>query len=165
MGKTACRPQHARPGGVSNLSGLAAHGLTWGVKKEKIMELEKAMDFCNRWLPAWSGNRPDVLISFYAKDAFYSDPFLPQGLKGSDKILAYFKKFISFYPDWKYNAVEIFPTEKGFTLKWKVTLPVKNDTIVAYGLDIVETANDKIKRNEVYFDTASLLKTIKEKKS
>ncbi len=129
------------------------------------MELEKAKDFCNQWLPAWTGNKPELLISFYSDDAFYSDPFIPKGLKGKVKISAYLKNFVSFYPNWKYEHVEIFPTENGFTLKWKVSLPFKNDTVIDYGLDIVEISNDKIIRNEVYFDTARLLKSIKEKQS
>ena len=115
------------------------------------MELEKAKDFCNRWLPAWTGNKPELLVSFYSDDAFYSDPFIPQGLKGNERILKYFRKFVSYYPNWKYEYVEIFPTEKGFTLKWKVSLPINSDTIVDFGLDIVEISNDKIIRNEVYF--------------
>jgi len=129
------------------------------------MELEKAKVFCSQWLPAWTGNKPELLISFYSADAFYSDPFIPKGLKGKEKILAYFRKFLSPYPTWKYEQVEIFPAENGFTLKWKVSLPINNDTVVEYGVDIVEIANDEIIRNEVYFDTASLLKTIKEKQS
>ena len=129
------------------------------------MELEKAKEFCERWLPAWTGNKPDLLISFYSDDAFYSDPFISQGLKGKDKILEYLRKFISFYPDWKYEYVEIFPTENGFTLKWKVSLPINNETVVDYGVDIVEISNGKITRNEVYFDTVRLLKAIKKKQS
>jgi hypothetical protein len=50
-------------------------------------------------------------------------------------------------------------------LKWKVTLPFKNDTVVDYGVDIVEISKGKITRNEVYFDTVRLLKAIKEKQS
>lgn len=129
------------------------------------MERKKAKEFCDQWLPAWTGNKPDLLISFYSDDAFYSDPFIPQGLKGKEQILAYLRNFISFYPNWKYEHVEIFPTENGFTLKWKVSLPFENHTVVDYGLDIVEISNDKIIRNEVYFDTSRLLKAIKEKRS
>lgn len=127
------------------------------------MELEKAKVFCDQWLPAWTGNNPELLISFYSEDAFYSDPFIQQGLKGKGPIFKYFRKFISIYPNWKYDQIEIFPTKNGFTLKWKVSLPIKNDTVIGYGLDIVEISNDKIIRNEVYFDTSSLLKAIKEK--
>jgi len=120
------------------------------------MELEKAKDFCDQWLPAWTGNKPELLISFYCADAFYSDPFIPKGLKGHEKILAYFRKFLSPYPNWEYEQIEIFPTKNGFTLKWKVSLPINNDKVVEFGLDIVEISNDKIIRNEVYFDTGSL---------
>jgi steroid delta-isomerase-like uncharacterized protein len=133
--------------------------------KEKIMEQEKAKEFCERWLPAWTGNKPEMLVAFYSDDAFYSDPYIPQGLKGKEKLLAYLRKLISIYPDWKYEHVEIFPTENGFTLKWKVSLPMNNDTVVDYGVDIVEISNGKITRNEVYFDTARLMKAIKEKQS
>jgi hypothetical protein len=133
------------------------------MSKEKIMELDKAKDFCNQWLSAWTGNRPEFLISFYSDDAFYSDPYIPQGLKGKEQILKYLRKLISIYPDWKYEHVEIFPTENGFTLKWKVSLPFKNGIVVDYGVDIVEISNGRIDRNEVYFDTVRLLKAIKEK--
>ncbi len=132
---------------------------------EKTMELEKAKDFCNQWLPAWTGNNPESLVSFYSEDAFYSDPFIPQGQKGKEQVLAYFRKFVRQYPNWKYDPVEIFPTEGGFTFKWKVSLPINNDIIVDYGMDIIEISNNKITRNEVYFDTARLLKNIKEKQS
>jgi len=70
------------------------------------MKLEKAKDYCNQWLPAWTGNKPELLISFYSEDAFYSDPFIPKGLKGNEQIFAYFRKFISYYPNWKYEQVD-----------------------------------------------------------
>jgi hypothetical protein len=129
------------------------------------MELEKAKDFCEQWLAAWTGNRPEYLISFYSDDAFYSDPYIPQGLKGKEQLLGYFKKLISIYPDWKYEHVEIFPAKGGFTLKWKLSISVNNETVVDYGMDIVEISGDKIIRNEVYFDTARIMKAIKKQQS
>jgi hypothetical protein len=129
------------------------------------MELEKAKEFCNQWLPAWTGNRPEYLISFYSDGAFYSDPYIPQGLKGKEQLLGYFRKLISIYPNWKYEYVEIFPTKNGFTLKWKLSIPINNETVVDYGVDIVEISNDKIIRNEVYFDTTRIMKAIKKKQA
>ena len=128
------------------------------------MELEKAKDFCNKWLPAWTGNKTEWLISFYSENAFYSDPFIAKGLKGREQIFAYFRKFISPYPDWKYYQLKYF-RQKWIYIKMESTFPVNNDKVVEYGVDIVEISNDKIIRNEVYFDTASLLKKIKEKQS
>jgi hypothetical protein len=129
------------------------------------MELEKAKEFCEQWLAAWTGNRPEYLISFYSDEAFYSDPYIPQGLKGKELLLGYCRKLISIYPSWKYEHVEIFPTKNGFTLKWKLSIPINNKTVIDYGVDIVEISNDKIIRNEVYFDTARIMKAIKEKQS
>jgi hypothetical protein len=44
-----------------------------------------------------------------------------------------------------------------------LSIPINNETVVDYGVDIVEISNDKIIRNEVYFDTARMMKAIKEK--
>lgn len=118
------------------------------------------VEFCNQWLNTWTGNKPDRLINFYTKDALYIDPANKNGLKGHDQLLPYFKKLLSLNPDWKWEAVEIIPTEKGFTLKWKATIPVKDKIITEYGLDIVEIDNNKISRNEVYFDRSELLKAM-----
>ena len=30
-------------------------------------------EFCDRWLDAWSGNRPSELIAYYDQDAFYCE--------------------------------------------------------------------------------------------
>lgn len=38
---------------------------------------EQAREFAARWLPAWTGNDPERLASFYTDDAFYCDPAIP----------------------------------------------------------------------------------------
>jgi hypothetical protein len=121
------------------------------------MNADTAMDFSRAWLSAWTGNEPENLIEFYADDAFYLDPARPMGLNGRESILAYFRKLLAANPRWKWEALEVFPTERGFTLKWKATIPVGPDTLMEYGLDIVELHHGKIVRNEVYFNLANLL--------
>jgi hypothetical protein len=44
------------------------------------MNSEDARAFAEKWLSAWSGNRPELLASFYSPDAIYSDPAVPQGV-------------------------------------------------------------------------------------
>jgi hypothetical protein len=122
------------------------------------MELKAAEELCSRWLPAWTGNHPEKLVEFYSQDAFYSDPVHRKGLHGHAELLPYLKRLLAANPEWKWEAVEIFPTEKGFTAKWKATIPAGNTTVVEYGVDIVEVAGGKVTRNEVYFDRAALLK-------
>ncbi len=124
------------------------------------MEIQAAQELCNRWLPAWTGNRPDKLIEFYSTDAFYSDPVRRDGLRGHAQLLPYFERLLAQNPSWKWEVIEVFPTDKGFTGKWKATIPVGNTTVIEYGVDIVEVADGKITRNEVYFDRVALLKAV-----
>ena len=124
------------------------------------MDHAAAGALCDRWLPAWTGNDPARLITFYAQDAFYSDPTVKNGLKGRDALLPYFTKLLGNNPEWKWTREEVFSTGKGFTLKWKAVIPVRGAEIVEYGLDIVEVKGGLITRNEVYFDTRALIAAI-----
>ena len=121
---------------------------------------KQALEFCSRWLPAWTGNKPDRLIEFYSNDALYLDPANKAGLKGRDQILSYFKKLLGMNPNWIWEVLEVYPTEKGFLGKWKATIPVGVDVIIAHGVDIVEIKGSKIVRNEVYFDRTELLEAL-----
>ncbi|MFW9831947.1 MAG: nuclear transport factor 2 family protein [Candidatus Thorarchaeota archaeon] len=110
------------------------------------------LEFCRQWLPAWTGNNPDILLDFYAKNAFYSDPANQNGIQGHDQLKVYFTKLLALNPDWVWEPVEVFPTLKGFTLKWRAVIPVGKKKLVEFGMDIVELDDGKITRNEVYFD-------------
>jgi hypothetical protein len=118
---------------------------------------------CTSWLDAWTGNRPEVLLSFYIEDAFYSDPANRQGLKGHAELRPYFKKLLKYNPDWKWKPIEIKPTANGFTLKCEAAIPVGDSIIKEEGLDIVELSDGKISRNEVYFDRTAWLKAVEKK--
>ena len=117
--------------------------------------------FCKAWLDTWTGNRPKELLEFYHADAFYSDPSKRNGLKGHGQLLSYFEKLLSLNPNWKWETVEIIPTEKGFTLKWKANIPVENSFVEETGLDIVELQDELIIRNEVYFDRLKWIDALK----
>jgi ketosteroid isomerase-like protein len=49
----------------------------------------EAREFAARWLPAWTGNDPLRLASFYTEDLFYSDPTLPDGVTGKKDFIRY----------------------------------------------------------------------------
>lgn len=120
------------------------------------MEFEAAQRFSKDWLAAWTGNQPDRLLAFYAEDAFYSDPARRDGVRGHEALRKYFERLLANFPDWSWETEEVIPTEKGFTLKWRATIPVGGETVVETGLDIVEVEGARITRNEVYFDRATL---------
>jgi SnoaL-like domain len=119
--------------------------------------------FCTNWLNSWTGNQPEKLLAFYTEDAFYSDPANRTGLKGHQQLLPYFSKLLKYNPNWKWKAVEIIETSKGFTLKWEASIPVGDKIITEQGLDIVELQNEKITRNEVYFDRSAWLQAVERK--
>ena len=116
------------------------------------MEKNVLQSFVDEWLASWTGNRPDILLDFYTRDAFYLDPANPKGLSGKEQLFAYFKRLLHRNPNWKWTEDEIFLTEKGFTIKWRAEIPVAQENLIIYGLDIVEMTDNKISRNEVYFD-------------
>jgi hypothetical protein len=127
------------------------------------------LEFCRQWLPSWTGNEPEGLLQFYTENAYYSDPAHPEGLKGKEQLRAYFTKLLEANPNWIWEPVEVFPTLRGFTLKWRAVIPVAKKKLVEYGMDIVELEDGKISRNEVYFDRSRWLefrpkKTTKKKK-
>jgi len=97
------------------------------------------------------------LIEFYSDEALYIDPGNKAGLKGREGIFPYFKKLLAANPNWTWEAIEVFPTELGFILEWKATIPVGADFITERGMDVVEMKNGRISRNEVYFDRSTLI--------
>lgn len=129
------------------------------------MKKKETLDFCNRWLPTWGGDRPNELIDFYSDDALYFDPANKAGLRGHEEILPYFKKLLSANPKWKWEPVEVYSTDLGFVAKWRATIPVGTETVVEDGMDIVEVKHGKITRNEVYFDRSALLDALRKLKS
>ena len=46
-----------------------------------MMSREEAREFASRWLPAWTGNKPEELADYYSGDCFYLDPGIPVGEK------------------------------------------------------------------------------------
>ena len=121
----------------------------------------EAREFAERWLPAWTGNDPELLVSFYSEDAQYLDPAIPHGIRGKPALLAYFRKLLAYNPKWVWRQIESIPMEGGFLNKWVAQIPVGSKTLDIVGVCFVQLdAAGKIRRNEVFFDRAQLLAEI-----
>jgi hypothetical protein len=81
------------------------------------MTREEAREFALRWLPAWTGYKPKKLVAYYSGDVFYSDPGIPNGVRGKEALLAYFQKLLAQNPDWVWTQIEAIPMEGGFLNK------------------------------------------------
>lgn len=123
----------------------------------KYCTANEARAFAEKWLPAWSGNNPDLLTNFYSEDAFYLDPGIPAGVRGKPALLAYFKKLLAQNPAWVWTQIEGIPLEDGFLNKWRAIIPVGATNLDIVGVCFVQLDEaDKIRRNEVYFDHTPL---------
>ena len=122
---------------------------------------DEARQFALSWLPAWTGNDPERLVSFYADDAYYLDPGVPDGINGKPALLAYFSRLLAYNPHWVWTQVEGIPMEDGFLNKWHATIPVGDKSLSITGVCLVQLdAQGMIRRNEVYFDRSNLLAEI-----
>ena len=90
--------------------------------------------FAAQWLPAWSGNKPELLAAFYAEDAVYIDPGIPQGVRGKAALLSYFRKLLANNPDWVWTQIEAIPLQDGFLNKWLARIPVGSNVVEVVGV-------------------------------
>jgi hypothetical protein len=122
---------------------------------------EQAREFAQRWLPAWTGNDPELLASFYSDDAIYLDPAIPEGVKGKEQLLAYFRRLLARNPDWVWTQLEAIPLQGGFLNKWRATIPVGDRTLQVVGVCTVHFDSvGRISPKQVYFDRSSLVAAI-----
>jgi hypothetical protein len=121
-----------------------------------------AKEFAESWLPAWTGNDPERLAGFYTDDAFYSDPAVPEGVRGKEALLAYFRALLARFPDWEWTNTRATPMEGGFLNHWHATVPVGATVIEVDGVCTVQLRDGLIERNEVFFDRSELVTAITE---
>jgi hypothetical protein len=124
----------------------------------RAFDAEQARQFAEKWLPAWSGNRPELLASFYSDDVFYCDPAIPQGVRGRAALLAYFRKLLARYPDWVWTQRGSIPLEHGFLNLWHASIPTGKRRLELDGVCTVQLRQGLIYSNQVYFDRTELLR-------
>lgn len=124
------------------------------------LDAAAARAFAEKWLPAWSGNRPELLASFYAEDAFYADPAVPAGVRGRAALLAYFRRLLARNPRWVWTHRGSLPLAGGFLNLWHAAIPAGDRLVEVDGVCTVELRDGQICRNEVFFDRSELLRRI-----
>ena len=120
----------------------------------------EARAFAERWLPAWTGNEPERLAAFYAPDAVYSDPAVPDGLRGRDALLGYFRKLLARNPDWVWTHRGSIPMEDGFLNLWHASIPAGGRSVEVDGACTVQLRDGPIRANHLFFVQTELLQAI-----
>ncbi|HTO54850.1 MAG TPA: nuclear transport factor 2 family protein [Myxococcota bacterium] len=121
------------------------------------LDVRSAREFNELWLPAWSGNRPERLASFYTEDAFYADPDNWPGVRGRRALLEYFTKLLARFPDWTWTHRGSQPMKDGFLNGWHASIPIRGTVVELDGVASVQLRNGLIYRHVVYFDRSPLL--------
>jgi hypothetical protein len=124
------------------------------------MDSDQAKTFAEAWLPAWSGNNPEKLATFYTSDTYYSDPAIPAGVRGHDALLAYFTKLLARNPDWVWLHRGSIPIQDGFLNQWHASIPVGEKIVEVDGVCSVQLRDDHIYANHVFFDRSELNKVL-----
>lgn len=139
------------------LEGLAFASGDRGFAPFAGADAEAARAFAAEWLPAWTGNDPERLVSFYSEEARYLDPAVPHGLEGREALLAYFRRLLARYPAWRWTQTEAVPMDGGFVNKWRALVPEAAGEVELSGVCLVWLRAGKIVRNEVFFDRSEWL--------
>lgn len=125
------------------------------------MSADEARAFAERWLPAWTGNRPELLASYYSDDAVYSDPAIPKGVHGRVAVTAYFAKLLARNPDWVWTHRGSIPMQDGFLNLWHASIPAGERVLEIDGVCTVQLRDGLIYANHVFFDRTELLAAIR----
>ncbi len=103
----------------------------------------KAEDFCKQWFPALvrgEQNTDEVvknlLRDFYTEDSVLIDPNFSKQLTTYQERFNYYFAVLDKYPNWKFEIIDIFPTETGFILHYQGSVP----ELVPFfrGVDIID---------------------------
>lgn len=111
-------------------------------------------------LDAWNTHDVERVVARYTPDLVYRAPGTRGEVRGADAFRRYLTKlFASWRMHW--SVREIFPLagSDGTAVLWRATLtPLGGDvTVEVEGMDLAVLEGELLKRNEVYFDRATLL--------
>lgn len=120
----------------------------------------QAAMFAAAWLPAWTGNDPQRLAAFYAPDTYYSDPHVPDGVRGREALTAYLTRLLARHPDWVWTQTGSSPMRDGFVNFWQALIPLDEAELALSGVCLVVLRDGLIVRNQVFFDRSPLLDAI-----
>lgn len=130
-------------------------------RRPRRVEKAELEAFCDAWFEAWSGDRPDLLASFYAEDCRYVDPARPQGIQGREDLRRYFARLLAANPAWTWRRERLDPVDGGFTVTYRAAIPLPHgETLDLKGMDLVLLRGGEIVLNEVHFDMALWLRKL-----
>jgi len=123
------------------------------------MNRERRDFLVGRFLEAWTSQDVERVLDCYTDDVRYHDPNTRGDVTGRESMRRYLTRL---FADWEmtWTAREVFDLagEDGVALLWRATFrrAGQEQVVEIDGMDLAVLRDDRVARNEVYFDRSAL---------
>lgn len=127
------------------------------------MDRDRMLQLAESFLDGWNIQDIEKVVATYTDDVVYLDPNTKGEVKGSDALRRYLKKlFAAWEMTWALKELFLFEGGEGSAVLWHATIkkPGGEKVIEFDGMDLVQVRDDRISRNEVYFDRVALMELL-----
>jgi ketosteroid isomerase-like protein len=124
------------------------------------MDEPKMYELAERFLGAWNTQDVQSVLDTYTPDVVYRDPNTRGEVQGSESLRHYLTRlFEDWQMHWSLRDAHLFEGGDGCAVLWHAELARKggDKKVEVDGMDLVLVRDDRIARNEVYFDRVQLL--------
>ena len=123
------------------------------------MDESRMYELTEKFLSAWNAQDVERVVGIYTDDVTYIDPNTRGAVKGADALRRYLKKLFAHWKmHWSLREAFLLDGRNGCAVLWHATFqtPDGGTTVEADGMDLVIVRDDRVERNEVYFDRTVL---------
>jgi ketosteroid isomerase-like protein len=123
------------------------------------MELVELKEIEGPLVAAWNAQDVEAVIACYTDDLTYIDPNTRGAVEGADAMRRYLTKlFDRWQMHWEVKQLFALSDLDGSTALWRASLTARptGKTVEVDGMDLVLIEEDRVKRNEVYYDRVAL---------
>jgi steroid delta-isomerase-like uncharacterized protein len=128
------------------------------------MPEKRIKELAEKFITAWNTQEVDKVASCYSQDLVYIDPNIRGEITDQPALRRYLAKlFASWKMHWTIKDVQVFRDMDGAAARWHATWQSAGGgkTVEADGMDFIAFKEDKIQRNEVYFDRMLIAELLK----
>ena len=114
-------------------------------------------------LEAWNTQDVDTVANCYTEDVSYLDPNTRGYVSGREDLKRYLGKlFAAWRMTWAFKDGFLFKGGDGCAVLWHATIRKHDgEKVLEFdGMDLVLMRDDKVARNEVYFDRTALIELL-----
>ncbi len=111
------------------------------------------------FLEAWNSQDVETVVACYTADVIYRDPNTRGEIAGSEGLRRYLRKlFAEWRMTWALREAHPLAGKEGAAVLWQATFQRAGSSaqVEADGMDLVLFSEDKVRRNDVYFDRTVL---------